>query len=68
MPYEILEKKIECLTTTQQQSVVDFVNFLLSQNEKTKNVGQKRQPGGLVGNFYMSPDFDETLECFKEYI
>lgn len=66
MPYEILEKKIECLTTTQQQSVIDFVDFLLSQN-KDLHV-QKRQPGGLTGNFYMSPDFDEIPECFKEYI
>lgn len=66
MPYEVLEKKIECLTTTQQQSVIDFVNFLLSQNEKQEK--QKRQPGGLTGKFYMSPDFDETPECFKEYV
>jgi hypothetical protein len=28
----------------------------------------KRQLGGLEEGFYMSPDFDETPECFKEYM
>ena len=28
----------------------------------------KRKAGGLTGDFYMAPDFDEPLECFKEYV
>ena len=28
----------------------------------------RRKAGGLTGEFYMSPDFDEPLECFKEYM
>jgi hypothetical protein len=68
MPYEVLEKKIECLTLEQQQSVFDYINFLLSKNQSSQNKISKRQPGGLEGEFYMPPDFDETPECFKEYL
>jgi len=68
MPYEVLEKKIECLTLEQQQSVFGYINFLLSKNQSSENKILKRQPGGLEGEFYMSPDFDETPECFKEYL
>ena len=37
MPYEVLEKKIECLTLEQQQSVFDYINFLLSKNQSSQN-------------------------------
>ena len=38
MPYEVLEKKIECLTLEQQQSVFDYINFLLSKNQRYKDI------------------------------
>jgi len=28
---------------------------------------QKRIAGGLTGKFFMSDDFDQTPNCFKEY-
>ncbi len=68
MPYEVLEKKIESLTAEQQQSVFDFVEFLFSKQTIQQKKKQKRTPGGLTGKFYMSPDFDETPDCFKEYM
>ena len=37
MPYIALEKKINNLTLEQQQSVYDYVNFLLYQNTAQKN-------------------------------
>ena len=46
----------------------DFINFLLYKNQSSKNKKQIRQPGGLEGNFYMAPDFDETPDCFKDYM
>ena len=68
MPYDVLEKKIECLTVEQQQSVFDYVDFLFSKNTNPQKKTQKRSPGGLTGKFVMAPDFDETPECFKEYM
>ena len=32
MPIEILEKKLEMLSEIQKQSVLDYINFLISQN------------------------------------
>ena len=61
MPYAVLEEKIESLTETQQQSVFDYVDFLLSKRTANETRRQKRQPGGLTGTFRMAPDFDETL-------
>ncbi|UTC83612.1 DUF2281 domain-containing protein [Treponema denticola] len=66
MPYIALEKKINNLTLEQQQSVYDYVNFLLYQNTAQKNI--RRKPGGLEGKFYMAEDFDKTPECFKDYV
>lgn len=37
MPYDVLEKKIECLTAEQQQSVFDYVEFLFSKNTNPQN-------------------------------
>ena len=36
MPYDVLEQKISSLTQEQQQSVFDFINFLLYKNQSTK--------------------------------
>ena len=69
MPYIALEKKINNLTLEQQQSVYDYVNFLLYQNTSSKNQKNiRRNPGGLEGKFYMAEDFDKTPECFKDYV
>ncbi len=71
MPIEILEKKITTLTLEQQNSVYDFIDFLISQNKLEKNNSDKtifRTPGGLIGKFKMADDFDTTPDCFKEYM
>ncbi len=69
MPIEILKEKLDNLSESQQQSVFDYINFLLYQNslsnKPTNNL--KRQPGGLE-DLEISDDFDEPLECFKGYI
>lgn len=36
------------------------------QNNKRASV--YRNAGGLTGNFWMSDDFNETPDCFKEYM
>ena len=71
MPYAVFEKKINLLSQAQQQSVFDYINFLLFQNNASKakkKSENKRSPGGLTGKFWMADDFDETPDCFAEYM
>ncbi|QTQ14548.1 DUF2281 domain-containing protein [Treponema parvum] len=70
MPFSVLEKQINSLNVEQQQAVFDYVNLLVEQNTAKKEQSIiRRVPGGLAaGAFYMADDFDETPECFKDYL
>ncbi len=58
---------IDILPQSKQAEIVDFINKLLSQESNAANV---KQPvfGCAKGMIYMSPDFDEPLEEFAEYM
>lgn len=64
----IAQQKFDALTDNQQAEVVDFIMFL---SEKSKPVEEKKDfpfdvfAGDMV---YMADDFDETPDCFKEYV
>lgn len=63
-------KKFSSLNNEQKTVVGNLIDSLLAMG-KTENLSSKkiyRTPGGLTGKFYMSDDFDETPECFKEYM
>jgi len=47
--------------------VNDFIDFLLSKKQKK---AKKKTPkyGCAKGQIYLSPDFDEPLDDFKEYM
>lgn len=62
-----LYTKINYLPTNLKSEVNDFVDFLLS---KRKNELREKQPkyGCAKGQIYMSPDFDEPLDDFKDYM
>ncbi len=62
-----LISQIEALPDNLKTEVEDFVAFL-SQKQKTGKEIKERQLGGLKGAFIMSPDFDEPLEDFKDYM
>ena len=68
MSYASLEKKMNNLTIEQQESVFDYINFLLYRNNVNKKKVVHRTPGGLKGSFYMADDFDKTPECFDRLI
>ena len=69
MSYELLEKKMSILSDSQKQSVLDYINFLIYQNSLSNKLTDKikRQPGGLE-DLVIADDFDEPLDCFKDYI
>ena len=53
MPYSALEKKLNSLSVEQQQSVFDYINFLIYQNRTKKEKTMYRTPGGLTGILYV---------------
>ncbi len=64
--YTILSK-LDALPDNLKQEVVDFIDFLAAKSgtSKKKNTPQFGSAKGLIK---MSPDFDEPLEEFKEYM
>ena len=59
--------KISYLPTDLQSEVNDFIDFLLKKRKKEK---KKKRPkfGCIKEKIYMSPDFDEPLVDFKDYM
>jgi len=69
----ILYSKLECLPEHLKQQVLDYIEFLLSREPQEPPLPEeapKFKPGfgGAKGMITMSPDFDEPLEDFKEYM
>jgi hypothetical protein len=68
----LLYAQIAALPDALKEEVSDFVAFLSQKNKKTSEKNEKgikeRQFGCGKGYFIMSPDFDEPLEDFKDYM
>ena len=83
MPYAIVEDKIAEIAPQYRGELLAFIDFLLYRQRNsvsTNDVARKatsdaqrrtrggRTLGGCEDGFYMAPDFDAPLECFKEYM
>ena len=73
MPHAVLEKEIERLDEAQQNAVVLFVRFLLSQQSckgPSKHQSKKIPLFGALKDKikFIASDFDEPLEVFAEYM
>jgi hypothetical protein len=64
----LIIEKISSLPENLKMEALDFIDFLLSKKINTKNNNKKRKFGFAKGDYVMSDDFDEPLECFKEYM
>jgi hypothetical protein len=62
-----LYNQITSLPADLKKEVSDFVEFL-KQKAKPKVKLKSRQLGAAKGLIKMSPDFDEPLEDFKDYM
>ena len=62
-----LYTKLNYLPTDLKSEVNDFIDFLLTKRKKEI---KKRQPifGCAKGQIIITPDFDEPLDDFKEYM
>ena len=67
MDTTILYSKLVSLPDHLQSEVSDFIDFLVMKTEKNED---KKKPvfGSGKGMFVMSPDFDEPLDDFKDYM
>lgn len=71
MAIDLLEKEVAGLPEEKVMQIVEFARFIrMSSVENRKKTPLKnRKPGLLEGNLiYLADDFDETPECFKEYM
>jgi len=66
--YDYFNTELDKLAVPELTQIFEKVKTLLSQKTNSNEPGFKRQLGGLEEGFYMAPDFDETPECFMEYI
>lgn len=62
-----LYKDFSMLPADLKQQVADFIEFLKSKQHKKKQ-RKSREFGCAKGYFKMSPDFDQPLEDFKDYM
>ena len=83
MPYAIVEDKIAEISPQYRGELLAFIDFLLYRQKNSVSVNgashhtassasrrktARRPLCGFEDGFYMAPDFDEPLECFKEYM
>ncbi|MDR9858204.1 DUF2281 domain-containing protein [Treponema socranskii] len=70
MPYTVLEKEIATLPPAAISEVVDFIRLIKLKFPEDDSASEKKSLFGVWKNepFYMSPDFDDPLEDFSEYV
>ena len=79
MPYAAIKDKVDVISPQYREELLAFLDFLIfKQKHSTISEGSvsfhvptdspRRHAGGITGEFYMAPDFDEPLECFKGYM
>ena len=80
MPYAAVKDKVDEISPQYREELLAFLDFLIfkqnhamfscvgGKSSRTVADSPKRHAGGITGEFYMAPDFDEPLECFKEYM
>ena len=66
MAYAEIVEEAKDLSENNAAEVLDFIKFLKSQ-EAQKNIERKSNllAGGLM---YIAEDFDDTPDCFEEYM
>lgn len=67
-----IQKKLITLSQDQLSSILIIVQSINNLNNicdsNSSAQVKKRTPGGISGNFWMSEDFDDPIDDFKEYM
>ena len=74
MAVDVLNNEIIGMTEDQIMQLITFARFLKYDSHRHEEVAEvsphahKRTPGGMPGKLWMADDFDETPDCFAEYV
>ena len=70
MVEQIILKELSLLPESLKIEVLDFIEFLKTKRKRVEVAATKKRRvfGYAKGTFVMSPDFDEPLEDFKDYM
>lgn len=75
MPYAVLEQKLRLVPESEFDFVSQILDFVLSKNSKSEKASVEnkeknaiRKLGQWKGQVWIADDFDETPECFKDYV
>nr|QGT51421.1 hypothetical protein Unknown280_1130 [uncultured Spirochaetaceae bacterium] len=67
-----LQKKLDALPQEYLAELENFLDYLQFKSSQGKNEEKRfpdRRPTGILkGKIWMAEDFDETPECFKDYV
>lgn len=64
-----IKQEIKSSSYEEQISLLAYIADLLKEKIQPKEISSpKRKLGGLEKGFWIADDFDETPECFKEYV
>lgn len=66
--YNYFNTELDKLALPELTQIFEKVKSLISKRTNEKAASFSRVLGGLEDGFYMTSDFDETPECFKEYM
>ena len=63
--YEYFNTELDKLPLSELKKIYEKVKSLIFAKDETASSAFSRPLGGFEEGFYMSPDFDETPECFN---
>ena len=66
--FKYFNSELDNLGLPELSQIYDKVKSLISAKSGNQSVPFTRELGGLEEGFYISPDFNETPDCFKEYM
>lgn len=64
----LIYSKLSSLPKKLQREVLDFMDFLMYKAGKRQPTEKQPKFGSAKGRFKMSPDFDEPLDDFDQYM
>ena len=71
MPTDVITKKAKKIPTRYMDQLLEYMDFLLyksAHDDDGDDLPVKRVLGQFKGRIKMADDFDETPDCFKEYM
>ena len=66
--FQYFNSELDNLPLPELTQIFDKVKSLISEKSGEKTASFTRELGGLEDGFYIAPDFNETPDCFKEYM